>query len=449
MPQATPVFQTLSGSNAPFKAMKLRTELKGDLHDMAFDNIRLVLDMGAQNLPIEGRLSFLSKDKPTFEGNFTLKHLQADHLMASQDAAPKVPMMLLASLKSPPFQKEKSPSSHEGWSSKPVVIDFLNAFNMNVGIKINRLSYKDWVVDLFSGRLKVIDGTAQLDEGKGTCFGGALQIEGAIAAQKTPVLKVIASLKDAHLQRLAPKESGRFKLTQGKLNTFASLSSQGRSVYEWVGGLKGKVSLQAHKGVVQGVDLKAVSQKLKNLKNLTGFVDLMATAFSKGSTSFDSLEGALEFTKGRGVLNTVLLKADSGEGRATGILDLPTYTMAVDGVFVLADLPEYPPLKVSLTGALDDPKTHFDTKALEEYLLKNVFKNLLRQGDLKDSLEGVLSGLLGKSPDKQENKDQGTAKESSPSPKEPPPPQGSVEPNLGDIIKKPEKALENVLKGLF
>jgi len=165
--------------------------------------------------------------------------------------------------------------------------------------------------------------------------------------------------------------------------------------------------------VVKGFDLKAVSDRLKNLDRALDFLSLFGSAMGGGQTRFSRLDGT--FTIKNGVLRTddMKLQADAGLGTARGFAHLPRWNMDFTSQFRLTEHPKAPPFGMRVVGAIDNPKRVFQFQELQTYLLQRGVGTLLRkafpgkvpggtapapapqqQQPAKPRIEDVLPGLL-------------------------------------------------------
>ena len=88
------------------------------------------------------------------------------------------------------------------------------------------------------------------------------------------------------------------KITHGQLDVNGNLVTSGNSIYKLVSALEGKITLDAHDGIVSGFDLQAITSNLMKQNRLEGIVNLLSASFKKGETPFSSLEGLIDIQQG-------------------------------------------------------------------------------------------------------------------------------------------------------
>lgn len=313
------------------------------------------------------------------------------------------------------------------WPHTPLDFGFLHKFDGEFDIKASHLNQKDIHVSAPHLTAKVQNGRLDMTSLVGILFGGQLTAKGYLTAENA--CHVTLALKEANLKGIVPLE-GRIKIIEGKLSLSGDLSTRGQSVDAMVRQLTGPVTIQARDGVISGFDLPALSQRLGNLQNPQSLLTLFTTAMGKGKTPFSSFKGDIRFHKGVGTIQSMNLVAKGGEGKATGSINLPNYSLDVRSEFRLTEHPNLPPFRMHLVGPLDNPSRNLETSHLQKYMMENVFKGIIGKIG-KDKIPGadILSSLLG-----------GEKKGA---------PQGGQPQQNKSPTQKPEQIVKDIFKGLF
>jgi len=162
---------------------------------------------------------------------------------------------------------------------------------------------------------------------------------------------------------------------------------------------------------------------------------LLQSSMSGGKTQFSRLDGTFNIEKGVVRTDDILLLAQAGEGRATGVIDLPRWVLDVKSSFSLTEHPQVPPFGMHLSGSINQPKRVFDIERMQAYLLQRGVDSLLRKvipdkdsGAAGDILNKILGG--------------GTTTQTAPAPTQ-------QQQQTVDPLKEPEKALKGILKGII
>ena len=199
-------------------------------------------------------------------------------------------------------------------------------------------------------------------------------------------------LKNAYLKNLTP-QSGKIKITDGRLSFKADLTSHGNSVYTYVNNLNGQFNVNSDNGKIRGFDLNRIADAVNNAKNTEGVLQLINSSFSGGSTSFKNLIASGNIANGKLNLNECSLDASPAKANASGQINLPQYMMDISASVTIGDLP---PIAVKLYGFINNPQHKLDVQALQTYLVKNVFNSVikdLKSGEKKP--ENIIKDALG------------------------------------------------------
>lgn len=399
-------------------SVSLTTHLKGDTTQFTLNDFKAMI---GQTVDIRGNLDVNRKDEKTkVKGALTATSLNLDLLMAmtsgQQQASPE-PQLMLVALKTPP--------AYHVWSQEPISFAFLKNLEADVQVLIHKLKRKDITITNLKVSSKVQNGVFEAPL-TGSFYGGKLQGNFRMAADNTLALSL--DLQEAELASLIPHHSGQIKLVGGKFSLHSAFSTRGRSIYELIANFAGPLKMNARNGVINGFDLQAISQRLKQINNIQGLLGLMSNFMAKGQTTFKSFDGDIVFKNGIGTIQSMQLVADGGAGQATGTINLPVYLLNIATEFRLTDHPELPPFKMYLTGPLDNPQRNLETQALQNYLIQNVFKGVIDQlSKGKGKIGDVIGSILG-------GQDQG------PQP---------AQPDQGKASQKPEKVVKDLFKKLF
>ncbi|AIL12557.1 hypothetical protein IM40_01945 [Candidatus Paracaedimonas acanthamoebae] len=410
-------FLKLPTTATPQGAVSITAHLAGDAAQFMVDDFKAVIGQG---INLTGKLDINRKNEKTkLVGALTATSLNLDLLMAmseSRQSTLSEPQFMLVALKAPP--------AHYTWSKEPVSFAFLKDLEADVQVIIHKLKRKDITVTNLKVSSKVQNGILEAPL-SGSIYGGKLQGNFRMTADNTLALGI--DLKEADLANLTAHYSGQIKLVGGKFSLHSTLSTRGKSMYELVANLTGPIKLNARDGIINGFDLQAISQRLKQVNNIQGLLGLLTNFMAKGQTTFQRFDGDILFKNGMGTIQTMQLIANGGNGQATGTINLPGYLLNIATEFRLTDHPQLPPFKMYLTGPLDDPRRNLETQALQNYLIQNVFKGVMDQlSKGKGKIGDVLGSILGQ--------DQGTQ-----------PPQ----PDQEKAPQKPEKVVKDLLKNLF
>ncbi|MBL6934316.1 MAG: AsmA family protein [Alphaproteobacteria bacterium] len=342
-------------------------------------------------------------------------------------------------------KKRAPPAPSVPWSRAPLDLSGLTAFDADIKLAAAALAYDKYRVDQPQLVMNLKESVLTVSQLSGKMFEGDFNMQSQLVAAAVPTLTSNISVANADIKQ-ALFTAGDIDVADGRLQFTLNTATSGRSSLEMISALSGKGVMKVTEGVVDGFNLTAVSERLKKLDNAMGFLSLLQSSMSGGQTRFSRLDGTFNIEKGVVRTDDILLLAHAGEGRATGIIDLPRWVLDIKANFFLTEHPKAPPFGMHLSGSIDQPKRVFDIERMQAYLLQRGVGSLLRKVIPKKEGEGgageILDKILGG----------GGATQTAPAPTEgqtAPAPAPTQQPETVDPLKEPEKALKGILKGIF
>lgn len=427
------------------------TVLKASPQQLTFKDFKTNIGVNGTSLNMQGDLELMLGQIPTLEGQLTFAPFALDALLRSEVKHAQKPSVMLVSFNKHSGKrghKEESKKNNQAhanhqvsssWSKSPLNLSFLKSLEANLVLKASYVAWDDL-------RFENVSSTSKLKKGRletnlsARLFEGDLK--GAVAVQGSTNSDVSLKLgiDNASVQRILSKvDSDDIKVVKGNLDALLTFKTFGSSMWDFVNNLEGPVSVDVLQGVVSGIDLKNLSQKLKNVQNIAGLTDLFSGSLGGGQTAFSEARLAVAFNKGIGRVGKLSLLADGATVSGGGTINLPDYKLDITSNVSLTDYPEFPPFSVRLSGPINDPQKSYDLAQLQGYMLTHIFKGVMAGLGKGGSPKDILSGLLGGG--SQTDPDASSQKESSPD-------KGNDSPNE-DISKDPAKAIGGLLKGLL
>lgn len=393
------------------------------------------LGVGSDKLSLGGGLSLgLIGSKPRLNANISLSKINLDRLLVAfdQQRASQGYFKLVST--NPAQQQQTHPSSR--WSSDKIDLGFLKSFEGDLKVVVASIHKGDLVFDHVNFVGKVANGILDVTNLTSGLFGGQVSLKGRISSQSNQPITATASVKDAQLKNISPKE-GQVKIVGGLFNASMDFKTAGQSELQYVRNLSGVLNFSAKDGVISGFDLQKVVNQLNNTKDVGSALRLLTTSFSGGNTRFSTLDVAVNFDKGIGTINKFVLEGTGAGVNVSGSVNLPQYTMDIPMMIELSAAKNFPPVKVRIYGPLDAPKRDIDSKKLLEYMSREVFSkiiNSIKEGGLQP--ENLIKGFLGGGSNSEQSSSSQSSQESSTS-------SGQQE-NI-----QPKEAIKSILKGLF
>jgi len=285
------------------------------------------------------------------------------------------------------------------WSREKLDLSALSSVNATITNTIQRVVYGSYVIDNADLVAKLQDGVLQVERMAGGMFGGTFNLNAEIADRPTPTASLAVKVRDADV-RQAAATAAETDMVSGILTYDTELRTAGGSEFEMVSNLAGTGSFNVRDGAVDGFNLQAFSDRLKELDRTPDFVDLIDKTLAGGSTRFSRLNGSYRVENGILRSNDIVLEADAGGGNATAVVDLPPRQMDVNAELRLTEHPNSPPIGIRLFGPLDNPRQIFKTEQMQAYVLqrlveRGVLRELEKNGGSAGKAGEVLRGILG------------------------------------------------------
>ena len=291
---------------------------------------------------------------------------------------------------SPPTSRKPPVPAAAPFSNQPFDMSALAplaALDADLSLTAKALVYRNFRVDKPNIKAVLVDRVMTVSRLAGRMFDGAFELAGTLDANGPPRLDGTVKVTKAKVGK-ALFQAAQFDILGGDLDFDMAVKAAGRSPRAMAAALGGSGRIAVRNGVVQGFDLRALSDQLKNIDRGLDILKLFGAAMGGGSTRFSSLDGTFRIDKGVLRSDDLRMVAEAGEARAKGSADLPRWTMDFTGEFRLTEHPKAPPFGVRWRGPLDNPKPTLKLEKLQAYLLQRGL-----QRGVGKLLQGVLPGI--------------------------------------------------------
>ncbi|WP_420403332.1 AsmA family protein [Nisaea sp.] len=315
-------------------------------------------------------------------------------------------------------------SGARAWSRETIDTSGLLTADAEISLKAKQVRYGAYLFDNLDLAATLENGVLAVSRLASGLFGGTVDGTASLRHAPTPAAEMTLRIRNADVRQAAMSAADVAQVT-GTLDYETALQTSGRSEFALVSGLQGTGNMAVRNGTVDGFDLPAVSDQLKQLDRSVDFLVLAQKAMSGGTTPFDSLTASYRITDGVLRSEDIALKSGTAEGRGTAVVNLPPQEMDVNTQFWLSEHPNSPPIGLRMVGPLNNPRQVLDANRLQAFVLQRVIeRGILRQFN---------KGGSGAQP-----QGSGSATETP-----------SAAPSQPVEKLTPEKALQGVLKGLL
>jgi uncharacterized protein involved in outer membrane biogenesis len=365
--------------------VRLRARVTGDLDALRIEGIDALLGPSQIAGTISARFDGA---KPAFEADLTAGEFVADMFLAAIAGGGGT---------AGSAADGAGGGSAERWSRDTIDLSGMHGFDLNLRLTSKALSLRKYRFEDVTLRLALADGVLDVEELSGRLYGAATQLRARLAATTPLTLGVSFSLEGADMRALMI-DAADLDAISGRLNLAGQFDSRGRSEFELISALQGEATLAVRDGVIEGIDLGQLNNRLANIDSGVDLIALIGGALSGGATAIHSLDGRL--VASGGVLRSDDLRAvlEGGEGRATLSVDLPRWQLAMNSEFRLSGHPKAPPVGLLLMGPIDNPEREIRDQALREYIAAKVVsvgvRQLLPAITGQDAVGGILGGAL-------------------------------------------------------
>jgi uncharacterized protein involved in outer membrane biogenesis len=274
--------------------------------------------------------------------------------------------------------RSRSNPSQARYSAKPIDTAPLGLIDADVSISARSLLYRQFKVDNPAINATLSNKLLTIKKIAGKMFDGTFLLDGKFDARRIPKLDGRVVVSKANVGK-ALFQTGTFDIKGGVTDFDLSVRSAGRSPLAMVRSLNGSGKLNSRNGIVSGFDLKAISDRLKNIDSVIDLLSLFGSSMQGGQSRFSTLKATFKIDKGVVRTNDVLLLADVAEGRATGFANLPNWHMDFGSQFRLIEHPKAPAFKMRAVGAIDNPRRFFDFEDLQSFLLQRGVGSVIRK----------------------------------------------------------------------
>jgi uncharacterized protein involved in outer membrane biogenesis len=264
------------------------------------------------------------------------------------------------------------------WSQDPIDLTALQSFDGRLELNARGLIYGDYVLQEPTLVAALEDGTLTVDPLSANLFEGRSAIRVTAVADRVARVGVSLSLDGANIEQALRTSAGLDRVT-GRFDMRGDFTTTGQSQFDLVNNLDGNLSFAAQDGVVRGIDLRSLSQRLGNLNEALDFADLLVRTFEGGETRYTAFQGTFRVEDGVARSTDLTATLDAAAGTGTAVVDLPRWRLDMRTSARLTDHPESPDVGLDLTGPLDNPQRNIRTQALEQYLTQRVGTTLIRK----------------------------------------------------------------------
>ncbi len=259
------------------------------------------------------------------------------------------------------------------WRRRPFDAAPFGAFDLELDLGVEALRIGEERLEDARLDLTLAPEAWSVNEAAAGWRGGRLRFEGGWRAGDGAA-EARLEVEDARLPDHArPGPSG------ARMDASADLAASGRSPYEIVSSLSGRVRLALADGRLNGLDLTAAAAALDGASTEAELLRRLREALASGDSAL--LTGQVEAALAEGAARSLAgaLRLAGGRVGLSGSLDLRRRSIDLAGRLTLDGRPPSPALGFAVAGPLERPARRAEIGALEALLLAEGLAGLLRQ----------------------------------------------------------------------
>lgn len=359
----------------------LYAELVGSAKAFSLNNVQGML----AGTPLRGTAQVdLGGDRPRVQADMQAGDLDLDRLLALPALASRP-----AGGGAPTSDAPPSDALSLGW---------MRGFDGRFGLTATALVAEGTRIERPALRSTLADGVLTLEQLDGELLGGQVGATGRLAATPEGAAQGELNVTLVKAKLAEAFGGGPLDLAGGTLDLDVELNASGASRSALLRGLTGKGALHARDGVMRGVDMGVLRDRLTRVGRPQDALPAVLGALQGGETRFARMDGT--FTVERGIARTqdTRLIAEPGEATVTGQVDLPARTVDLRlRVAARADEP-LPPVSLRVSGPLDRPTRAFEMQEVQEFLAKRALGAVPvpvpgGAGGAQEMIRGLIEGL--------------------------------------------------------
>ncbi len=256
------------------------------------------------------------------------------------------------------------------WSATAVSFAPLSHMQVELELKADRLEIGEMAAQDVEMTGALLDNSVKIDSLQTNLWDGRWVFKGTLDLGLVPNINIAfkAAGADAEpmLQQLFDVSS-----VQGPISMGAQFQASGVSMADWMETLRGPISMKALGTKLRGLDVPSIMQiaKVNGANNLRTLLESRAL---NGTTTLNSMDGALVFDQGYARFNNVTMQLEGAAAAVNGTVRLSDYAVNAQMDMALGGLAARnetaPTMGLKLRGSLPEPNRVLETQDLENFL---------------------------------------------------------------------------------
>lgn len=271
------------------------------------------------------------------------------------------------------------PAARQGarWSDEPLDLAWMQGLNADLDLAADAVNYRNYEFSNASTRIRVRDGVLSINDLATGFLNGRITGQAQLAATEVPSLSTTLNMQEVALDRLL-FATAAIRPATGAASMTLSARGEGTSQRTIIASLTGNASVAATGGVIRGINIPHLSERMGTLQRLPDFLSLLTSVLGGGETAYRNISTRISIEDG--LVRAPQLTADiDGAGLSgAGEVNLPDWTMNAGAQISLTAHPEAPAIGVTIEGDVDNPAITYQTEDLQSYMASRLASQIFR-----------------------------------------------------------------------
>lgn len=215
--------------------------------------------------------------------------------------------------------------------------------------------------------------------------------DAAYTMSAIPSIDLKIALRHPSLKKLAAQPTLPF---ESKVALDADITAQMKDGLAF-NTLQGTAKTVLQDGVYNGMDLKKISLRLKDLNSLQDFLAVLDQSKQQGTTNIESVSADWVIAKGVANSQNIAIDSDVAKGKGSGTVDMGDMKLDIKNNISFVDHPKVPALGLRLHGDLKAPQKEFETAALASYFGQRALNKVIEKNVDTQKLQEKIDNKLG------------------------------------------------------
>ncbi len=290
-------------------------------------------------------------------------------------------------------RQEREAEGTLAWSTASFELGWMEDASADLEVAIGALSVGRIPFKNVGFRMTATPDVIFIDQAHGT-MGDGLLTGSATITRDDAALLVVADVAGEGIPATDLFGAVGLPATAGALTVASHLEARGRSPFDLVAGLDGRLDVGMNEGALGTVNLSRLEAALPTVRTRLSLREAARQAVASGETKLVRLAGTVPLSRGVLSLDGLEGIAETGGFALDGSLDLRSQIVDVEATFQISDADFGPsPVIVAFRGVGGELSTSIDISALQDTLgprLADTPQGLLSEEDLPQDLRELL-----------------------------------------------------------